>query len=160
PTVSVTNPTANSTVSGTVTASAAASSSVGVTGVQFYLDGAAFGSQITAAPYTVSLNTKQLANGSHSLTPKTTDTAGNSAKSGGASFTVFNDTQPPTVAVTGPTSNSTVSGAVTFSATASDNVGVTGLQFYLDGAAWGSVLTAAPYSASWDSTTVANGTHT
>jgi hypothetical protein len=160
PRVSVTNPTANSTVSGAIAVSATASDSLGVTGVQFYLDGAALGSQVTAAPYTVSLNTKQLANGSHTLAATATDTAGTSATSPAVSFTVFNDTQPPTVSVTGPTSNSTASRAVTFSATASDNVGVTGLQFYLDGTAWGSVYTAAPYTASWDSTTVGNGTHT
>src|SRR5205823_5352431 len=46
-------------------------------------------------------------------------------------------------------------------ANASDNVGVAGVQFKLDGANLGTEDTAAPYSRTWDTTTAANGsTHT
>ena len=44
------------------------------------------------------------------------------------------DTTPPTVSMSAPADNATVSGAVTLSASASDNVGVAGVQFKLDGA--------------------------
>jgi hypothetical protein len=45
------------------------------------------------------------------------------------------DTIPPAVSLTAPAAGATVSGAaVTLSATASDNVGVVGVQFKLDGA--------------------------
>ena len=44
------------------------------------------------------------------------------------------DTEPPAVAITGPTAGSHVSGNVTVTADASDNVGVTRVDFYLD--AW------------------------
>ena len=54
----------------------------------------------------------------------------------------------------------TVSGTVTLTATATDNVGVAGVQFKLDGANLGAEDTTSPYSVSWNTTTVANGTHT
>src|SRR5204862_1438779 len=61
---------------------------------------------------------------------------------------------------TAPATGAAVSGAVTVSANASDNVGVAGVQFLLDGANLGSEDTAAPYSISWDTTAATNGTHT
>ena len=39
-------------------------------------------------------------------------------------------------------------------------MGVTSVQFTLDGANLGSAFTTAPYSRTWDSTTVADGSHT
>ena len=70
------------------------------------------------------------------------------------------DTTPPTVSITSPAANATVSGTVTVSANASDNVGVTSVQFLLDGANLGSALILSPYSMSWDTTTTTNGSHT
>jgi hypothetical protein len=49
---------------------------------------------------------------------------------------------------------------VTVSANATDNVGVVGVQFKLDGANLGTEDTTAPYSVSWNTTTAANGAHT
>src|SRR6266446_6378771 len=69
------------------------------------------------------------------------------------------DTTPPTVSISSPTA-STVSGTTTVSANASDNVGVAGLQFKLDGANLGSEETTPPYSVSWNTTTASNGSHT
>ena len=43
------------------------------------------------------------------------------------------DTTAPTVSLTAPADGATVSGTVTLSATASDNVGVAGVQFLVDG---------------------------
>ena len=70
------------------------------------------------------------------------------------------DATPPTVSVTAPTGGSTVTGTATLSATASDNVGVSGVQFKVDGANVGSEDTSSPYSITWSSTSVANGSHT
>src|SRR5205814_797527 len=69
------------------------------------------------------------------------------------------DTTPPTVAVTSPANGATVSATVTVSASASDNVGVAGVQFQLDGANLGAEVASAPYQISWNTTTVANGSH-
>jgi chitodextrinase len=70
------------------------------------------------------------------------------------------DTTPPTVSLSAPANGATVSGITTISATASDNVGVSNVQFKLDGNSLGSLLTAAPYSYSWNTSSVADGTHT
>ena len=47
------------------------------------------------------------------------------------------DTTAPTVSLTAPANGATVSGTVTLTATATDNVGVAGVQFLLDGATLG-----------------------
>jgi hypothetical protein len=71
------------------------------------------------------------------------------------------DRTPPTVALTAPPSGTTVMGSnVTVSATASDNVGVAGVQFQLDGKNLGAEVNAPPYTITWDSTTATNGPHT
>jgi hypothetical protein len=71
------------------------------------------------------------------------------------------DTTPPTVSMTAPATGATVSGnAVTVSANAADNIGVAGVQFRLDGANLNAEVTTAPYRISWNSTAVANGSHT
>jgi hypothetical protein len=69
-------------------------------------------------------------------------------------------TVAPTVRVTTPASGATVNGTVPLTATASDTTGITSLQFTVDGTAVGPRLTSAPYTYNWDSTTLANGTHT
>lgn len=69
------------------------------------------------------------------------------------------DITPPTVSLTAPAVGATVSGTVTVSANASDNVGVTSVQFQLDGTNLGSLDTSSPYTISWDTTTAANGVH-
>ncbi len=70
------------------------------------------------------------------------------------------DTTPPSVSITAPVSGTIVSGtAVTVSASASDNVGVVGVQFLLDGSPLGSEVTTVPYSTSWDTTAASLGLH-
>jgi hypothetical protein len=64
------------------------------------------------------------------------------------------------VSITAPANGATVTGTVTLSANAADNVGVTGVQFQVDSANVGALLTVSPYSLSWNSTTVSNGSHT
>src|SRR5579872_1736279 len=160
PAVSITAPGAGATVSGTTSVSATASDNGTVAGVQFLLDGANLGSEATAAPYTVAWTTTTSANGSHTLTARARDGAGNTTTSAAVTVTVFNDTTPPMVSITAPGAGATVSGTTSVSATASDNGTVAGVQFLLDGASLGSEVTAAPYSVSWTTTTGANGSHT
>jgi PKD repeat protein/glucose/arabinose dehydrogenase len=69
------------------------------------------------------------------------------------------DNTPPTVAVTAPAGGSTVGGTVNVTANASDNVGVSGVRFRVDGENLGGEDTAAPYSVPWDTATAANGSH-
>lgn len=163
PSALITAPTNGSTVSGTVTVSASITSSVSIVGVQFQLDGANLGAQDTTAPYSVSWNTTTATNGIHTLSAIAQDVNGTKFASGSVSVTVSNtvpDTTPPTVSISSPTGASTVTGRITVSANASDNVGVAGVQFQLDGANLGAEDTASPYSVSWDTTTASNGSHT
>jgi hypothetical protein len=71
---------------------------------------------------------------------------------------VMPDSTAPAVSLTAPAAGS-VSGTVTVSATATDNVGVAGVQFQLDGVTLGAEDTVTPYSISWDTTTATTGNH-
>ncbi len=71
-----------------------------------------------------------------------------------------NDTTPPTVAITAPQNNATVSDIVQVTANAGDNTGVSGVRFLVDGTATGAEDTTAPYALNWDSRAVGNGAHT
>ena len=70
------------------------------------------------------------------------------------------DTSAPTVVVTGPVGGASISGAaVVMSATAADNVGVSSVQFQVNGQPAGMADTTAPYTFTWDTTQVGNGTY-
>src|SRR5206468_827181 len=122
------------------------------------------GAEDTSSPYSISWDTTTASNGSHTLTAVARDAAGKGASWAAVTVTVSNapppDTTPPTVAITSPSEGATVSGAVTVAASASDNVGVAGVQFFVDGAPLGAEDTTAPYAAAWDTTTASNGSHT
>jgi hypothetical protein len=164
PTVSFTAPAVGASVSGTVPVTVDAADNVGVVSVQYQLDGANLGTAVTTSPFSTSWNTTGVSNGSHTLTAVAKDAAGNSSTLASVTVTVSNtvaDTTVPTVSITAPTAGAPVSGAnVTLTATASDNVGVASVQFQVDGANVNAADTTAPYSVTWDSTTVANGSHT
>jgi hypothetical protein len=70
------------------------------------------------------------------------------------------DTTPPTTSVTAPANGATVSGTVTVSASASDNVGVTQMQLFIDGTLVASNTNATALSFSWSTASVTNGSHT
>lgn len=155
-----TAPTVSATATGTtgtITFDATASDNVAVTRVEFLVDGVLKNTD-TAAPYSFAFDSTTVANGTRVLTAKAYDAANNVGTSAAVNFTVNNtvsDTTPPTVSA----SAVGTSGTITFSATASDNVGVTNVEFLVDGVVKGSDATS-PYSLAFDSTTVTNGTHT
>jgi len=245
PNVAVTAPADGALVSGSTTVTAAASDNVGVAGVQFAVDGANVGAEITTAPFSMTWNTGSIASGSHRLTATARDAAGNQMTSAEVTVTVSNDSTPPvlsgvmtssitatgvtltwitdeasdsqvefgptaaygsasaldatlvtvhtvslagltdgtlyhvavlsrdgagnlavsgdmtvttldttvpTVAITAPTAGTTLSGTATVSASATDNVGVAGVQFAVDGVNLGAEITAPPFSAPWITT--------
>ena len=89
PVVSITYPLSGSTVSGTVSVTVNASDDVGVTRVEFYLDGTLQATDNTS-PYVWSWNSTQVSNGAHSLTAMAYDAAGNSSTGGIVPVTVSN----------------------------------------------------------------------
>jgi hypothetical protein len=70
------------------------------------------------------------------------------------------DTTPPTVTMTSPSAGETLSGVVTLTATAADDVGVAGVQFFLNGTPIDVEDAFPPYAATWDTTTAINAGHT
>ena len=75
--------------SGNITLSATASDNVGVTKVEFWVDSTLKGTA-TAAPYQMTLDSRSLPNGSHTLVAKAFDAAANSASSTAVTFSVTN----------------------------------------------------------------------
>src|SRR5207253_1393038 len=102
------------------------------------------------------------ANGSYSLTARAYDAAGNMGSSASVAVTVQNvvpDTTAPTASITAPLAGSTVSNTVTVNVSASDNVGVTRVEWYLNGSRAGT--NSNPSTAfSWNTTTGTNGSYT
>lgn len=158
PVVSITSPLNNATINeGSVNVTANASDDRTVTKVELYVDGT-LKSTDSAPPYIFSWDAKA---GDHSLTAKAYDAAGHVTTSPAISVHVNTpDTTAPVVSLTAPTSGAEISGpAVTISANATDNVGVASVEFMIDGETKASDSTS-PYSFSWDSNSLADGTHT
>jgi hypothetical protein len=124
PSASLVTPTAGSTVAGWVAVAVGAVDNVGVSRVELYADGSLVGTDLTA-PYQF-------------LAARAFDEAGNRGDAAPVIVTVDNtpdiaDTTPPTVTILSPADGATVSGSVTLSARASDDVAVALLTIYVDG---------------------------
>jgi hypothetical protein len=161
PTVSISSPANNATVAlgSTPTISVTTSdASSAVTKVEIYIDGT-LKTTLTTSPYNYVWNTGVTA-GAHTIVAKSYDTFNNVGTSSSVNVTVADQTAP-TVSVTAPVASSFIGGTTNaVTATASDNVGVVGVQFKLDGNNLGVEDNASPYSVNWDSTSATNGAHT
>ena len=152
-------PVATATVTGTmgtISLAAATTDNIAVTRVDFYVDGSLKGS-LSAAPFALSLDSKTLTNAAHSLVVKAYDAAGNIGTSAAVAFTVSN----PVPDTTAPKASASVTGAsstLTLAATATDNVAVTRVEYYVDGSLKGST-TAAPHALALDSKALSNAAH-
>src|SRR5438876_8933498 len=158
PTIAITAPafpTPRSSDSSPLTLGGTASDNVGVTQVTWANSRGGSGTASGTTSWTASGIALQL--GTNVLTVTAQDAAGNTAT---ASLAVTGvDAMQPTVSMTAPAAGGTVAGTITVSASATDNVGVVGVQFKLDGANLGAELTSAPYAISWATTAASNGTH-
>jgi len=149
PAVLITSPRGGVTVSGTVPVAFAAEDDFGVTAVELYAGTTLLGTD-TSAPFSVSWNTRAVAEGAHSLTAKAYDAAGHQAAS--AAVTVWVDYTPPSADLSAPEQGAVVRGTVQVSATATDNQAVTRVEFY-DGSTLLGTDTTVPYGVSWDTRT-------
>lgn len=150
PTVTVTAPTAGAThpVNTVWTVSASASDTDGtVAHVDFY-DGATLLGSDQTSPYSISWT--PTVTGAHSLTARATDNDSATTISSAVGVTITSgssDVTPPTVNITDPAEGDfSLTGPVTVSANATDNVGVTQVEFQFDGQSLGTDATA-PYTA-------------
>ncbi len=159
PAVAITSPANGASISGTVPVSADASDNAGVARVEFYRDNAVSLGTDTFAPYSVDWDSSG-SPGAHTIYATAYDTSANAGTSTTITVSVL-DVVPPSVTLTNPTNGGTVSGntTVTISATASDTVGVTRVDFYVNNAVRCSDTTAA-YSCKWRVPKKAGGTYT
>ena len=158
PSVAITSPTTSSTYVATgssLTLKGTAADNVGVTQVTWVNSRGGSGAATGTSSWTTNPIALQL--GSNTVTVTARDAAGNT---GTANLTVtLSDTTPPTVALTAPTAGSTVTSTVAVSGSASDNVGVAGVQFRLDGVNLGAEVATPPYTVTWNTTTAPDGGH-
>jgi hypothetical protein len=148
-------------LTGVTTLTATASDNVAVARVDFYYGTTLIGTD-TVAPYTATWNTTAVANGTYMLKAVAVDSSNNTTDSSLVSVTVTNvtsgDTIAPTATLTAPSTGAVLAGTTTLTATASDNVAVASVNFF-----YGTTLissdTTAPYTATWNTTAVPNGTY-
>jgi hypothetical protein len=91
PTITIISPSNNSTISGTVNITVDANDNVGVTKVDFYVNGSKVGSSSTS-PFSYSLNTTSLSNGAYTLSAIAYDATNNSGQSSNINMTISNIT--------------------------------------------------------------------
>jgi hypothetical protein len=137
PMASISSPTGG-TVKGIATVNVSASDNVGVSKVSLFVGGTLLASDV-AAPYSFSWDTTTRADGNTTLVAKAYDDSGNVGTSQSVSVTVANntvtvvDSTPPVVTISNPKNGSTVSGNVSVSVGASDNVQVSGVSLFING---------------------------
>jgi hypothetical protein len=137
PAVSITSPASGAVLGGSVTLSANASDNVGMYKVDFLLGNTLISSDYSS-PYQISWNTTTVANGAYTLKAKAYDSSNNSAVSS-ISISVNNsyssDTTAPQVVISAPSTNpyEWLSGDLPISSSATDNLAVIKIEFYING---------------------------
>ncbi len=164
PMVTVTAPGDNTILSGTTSVTASATDNLGVIGVQFTLDGASLGAEVTSAPFHLTWDTATTTDGAHTLAAIARDAAGNTATATDVHVQVHNappppDAAAPTISFVKPTTGTIMTGIVPLTVHASDDIGVVGVQYQLDGLNLGPEVTSAPFSTTWDTSTTGDGSH-
>ena len=152
PSVTITAPTASSTVSSTVTITMSATDANGISSYAIYIDGV-----FIAGTKSYSWDTTQEINGSHTIHCEALDPSGNIG-SDTISVNVNNsgetDTTPPNVTIISPIANSTVSGIVSIIMSATDANGISSYAIYID-----NLLISNTQFYSWNTSEEIDGSH-
>ena len=162
PTVSITSPQNESELAGLINIYASASDNSGtVSKVEFYIDGILLGNDSTN-PFAFLWDTTNETNGSHTLQAKAYDPSNNIGISFIIAVSVNNlvDNITPTVSITYPQNGTTLSAPskITITANASDNIGVSLVEFYINGSLACSDATLN-YSCNWRVPATKNATY-
>lgn len=147
PTVAITAPATNSRLTEPTAVTADATDNRGVVRVEFFVDGTTSLGAATSAPWAALVDPATLSDGTHLLTARATDAAGNSATSEPVAITVGDgpmDLEPPTVRVLTPTANAQTGLQVRVTADAADDIALASVEFELDGAVV-ATFTEAPF---------------
>jgi hypothetical protein len=163
PAAAISAPATGATVSGTVNVTASADDNVGVTTTELYVDGA-LRTYSTSGSLSFSWDTAQETDGQHTLVAKAYDAAGNVGTSSTVTVTVRNqsDTVAPAVTITSPSDGLVITRLkkVSIAANGADNIAVSKMEVYTDGALRASSATGS-ISYTWSiNRSVKAGTHT
>lgn len=164
PNVTIFSPSQNSKISGTALVEVEASDNTSVVEVELYVEGELIGAD-SMTPYQFSWDTVQVADGNVAFVAKAYDAAGNVASSSLVNVIVDNvpdvsDTQAPTVYISNPANDSTVSRTVNIGVSGNDNVAVKQLIVLVDGRRHCSVADTNTAICSWNTRKVGSGSHT
>jgi len=162
PTVSISAPSAGATVAGNVAVTGTAADDVGLARVEVQVDAGTWQTVTGTTSWSWTWSTTGAADGTHTLTARSTDRTGKTATASRA-VSVQNptaDTTAPTVTVSSPASGATVSGVAQVLGSAADNTAVAKVEVALDGNAWQAATGTSSWSWAWDSRQVADGAHT
>ena len=160
PAAAITAPSDGAMITGSaVTLSANATDNSGIQKVDFYYDGSILVATDTVAPFTANWDISSVTDGQHNLFVIATDLAGNTTTS--ATISVTLDRSLPAVSLMAPANGAVVTGsAVAVSAAASDNIGVSRVDFYRDSNVLLGTDTTSPYGIDWNTSSTSNGAHT
>jgi hypothetical protein len=141
----------------------------GISRVKFYVDSREMNSDY-GSPWRCVIDTRNFSLGTHTLKALAIGSDGTTASitrsvnfvsssSGTTTTTTTSSNLAPSVTLTAPASGQTVSGTIALSAMAADDKAVSRVVFSVDSTTL-ATDTASPFSASLNTTTLANGTHT
>jgi hypothetical protein len=162
PVVSIAAPASGASVSGVVAVSGSSADNTAVSSVAVSVDGGAWSTASGTASWSWSWSTSTLPTGTHSVAARAVDTSGN-ASTATVTVSVSNravDTTAPTIAISTPSPGATVSGTVTVSGTASDDVATSRVELQVDSGAWQAAAGTSSWSWTWSTSGASAGTHT
>lgn len=183
PAVSIISPANGASVSGAIALNASVTDNIGISGTQFKIDGANLGAEVLFTPFSTQLNTADFSNGLYALTALTRDVGGNIAASSPVNINIFNPAPAPLAISTAalcsfnflaasttdlvfpipsflsPANGSVVSGEISLSSRAVDNVKVAGLQFKRDCVNIGPESLSSIFSLSRNTAWLSDGLH-
>jgi len=160
PTTEILAPVSGSVVSGAVSIAVGATDDVGVTRVEWYLNGSCAGTNFSA-PATFSWDTTGYTNGSYTLEARAYDAAGNVGSSATVSVSVQNvpNVSVPIVQIVSPAVGAAVSGVTSINVSTANDPGVTNVELYLNGSL-SATSSAAAAAFSWNTASYPNGAYT
>ncbi len=155
PTIAITAPADGQTIRGSTSVTVAVTNAAVIEQVELLADGVVFAADATAPYYALY---DPLVLGTHVLVAQARDVSGNVATS--EPVTIFAiDGESPTVRIVSPAAGEHVSGTVTVTADATDDVAVQSVEFFADSRLLGSDQ-SAPYQVTWATSGLAPGAHT
>jgi hypothetical protein len=158
PVVTVTQPVGSATVSGSLTVAGTATDTTGIASVTVSVDGSTGPPTSGTTDWSTSIDTTQLTDGPHTITVSAVDGIGNV---GTATVPItVNNSPAATITISQPAGNSTVSGAVTVSGTATATPDLTSVQVAIDGGTPQPATGTTAWTTSVSTTGLTNGPHT